>query len=112
MLTADLKDEVKFAAVGQNRVAKLMGENGLRCKDTKKFKVTTDSNHSEPVAKNWLNRTFTVPSPNTVWVGDITYLKVGREWHYLSVFIDLYSRIVVGWDLSDSLDRQSCSFYE
>ena len=107
MLTADLKDEVAFAAVGQNRVAKLMRENGLRCKYTKKFKVTTDSNHSEPIAENLLNRKFSVPSPNTVWVGDITYLKVGRKWHYLSVFIDLFSRIVVGWDLSDSLDRQS-----
>jgi putative transposase len=54
-----------------------------------------------------LNREFAVCAPNTVWVTDITYLKVGRKWHYLTVFIDLFSRIVVGWDLSDSLERHS-----
>jgi putative transposase len=107
MLTADLKAEPNFANVGQNRVAKIMREDGLRCKYTKKFKVTTDSKHNEPIAKNLLSREFSVPTPDTVWVSDITYLKVGRKWHYLSVFIDLFSRIVVGWDLSDSLDRQS-----
>lgn len=48
-----------------------------------------------------------MPSPNTAWVSDLTYLKIGRKWYYLSVFIDLFSRIVVGWDLSDSLERHS-----
>ena len=48
-----------------------------------------------------------VPTPDTVWVSDITYLKVGKKWHYLTVFIDLFSRIVVGWDLSESLERYS-----
>lgn len=73
----------------------------------KKFVVTTDSKHSDPVAPNLLNRQFSVSSPNQVWVSDITYLEIGGKWHYLSVFIDLFSIIVVGWDLSDSLERHS-----
>jgi putative transposase len=82
-----------------------MKENGLRCKTIKKFTVTTNSKHNEPVAENLLNREFSVCSPNTVWVSDLTYLKIGRKWYYIIVFIDLFSRIVVGWDLSDSLER-------
>lgn len=107
MITADLRSEPEFSKVGKNRVARLMREEGLRCKTVKKFVPTTDSRHTEPVAENLLNREFNVSSPNRVWVGDITYLKIGRKWYYLSVFIDLFSRIVVGWDLSDSLERFS-----
>ncbi len=84
-----------------------MKEEGLKYQTVKKFVVTTDSKHNEPVAENLLNRDFKVSAPNTVWVGDLTYLKVGRRWQYLSVFIDLFSRIVVGRDLSSSLDRHS-----
>ncbi len=84
-----------------------MKSMGLKCKAAKKYIVTTDSKHSEPVAPNLLNRQFTVASPNTAWVSDITYVKIGSRWNYLTVFIDLYSRIVVGWDISDSLDRYS-----
>jgi len=107
MITADLRAESPFATVSKNRVARHMRAMGLRCKTTKKFIVTTDSKHNEPIAPNILNRQFSVGKPNTVWVSDITYLMVGGKWHYLTVFIDLFSRIVVGWDLSDSLDRQS-----
>jgi len=81
--------------------------DGLKCKAIKKFVVTTDSKHSEPVAPNLLDRQFSVSSPNTVYVSDISYFKVGRRWHYLTVFIDLFSRLVVAWDLSDSLERFS-----
>jgi putative transposase len=80
---------------------------GLRCNYAKKFVPTTDSAHTEPVAPNLLDRNFTAPAPNMAWVTDITYIRVGRKWHYLTVFIDLYSRMVVGWDLSDSLERHS-----
>jgi putative transposase len=59
------------------------------------------------VAPNLLNRQFSASSPDTVYVSDITYLKVGKKWHYLTVFIDLFSRLIVGWDLSDSLERFS-----
>jgi len=107
MITADLNSEPEFSKVGKNRVARLMKKEGLRCKTVKKFVTTTDSRHKEPVAENLLNRGFDVCSPNHVWAGDITYLRIGRKWYYLSVFIDLFSRIVVGWDLSDSLERYS-----
>lgn len=107
LITADLHDDTEFSKVSRPRVARLMREMGLRCRTVRKFVVTTDSKHSEPIAPNLLGRNFRVSSPNRVWVTDITYLKVGKRWHYLTVFIDLFSRIVVGWDLSDSLERHS-----
>lgn len=107
MITADLRDEAEFFDVSKNRVARLMKKMGLKCRTLKKFVVTTDSKHNRAVAPNLLNREFTVKAPNTVWVTDITYLKVGRKWHYLTVFIDLYSRHIVGWDLSTSLESTS-----
>lgn len=107
MMTADLHEDPEFSKVSRNRVARHMKEMGLKCHTVKKFVVTTDSKHKEPVSPNLLDRQFTVPTPDTVWVSDITYLKVGRKWHYLTVFIDLFSRIVVGWDLSESLERYS-----
>lgn len=107
MITADLKSDERFSHVGKRRVARIMRENNLRCRYTRKYKTTTDSRHNEPVAENILDRNFQVSVPNEVWVGDITYLKIGSQWYYLSVFIDLFSRMVVGWDLSDSLERSS-----
>ena len=107
MITADLNDEPDFFNVSPNTVARLMRELNLKCKTAKKFVATTDSKHKEPVAPNLLNREFDVKEPNTVWVSDITYLRIGRKWHYLAVFMDLFSRSVVGWDLSDSLERHS-----
>ena len=107
MITADLRSGHEFPKVGKNRVARLMNEMNLKSKTIKKYVATTDSKHNEPVAPNLLNREFTVSEPNTTWVSDITYLKVGGRWHYLTVFIDLFSRIVVGWDLSCSLERHS-----
>lgn len=107
LITADLHDSPEFTKVSRPRVARLMRELGLRCRTVKKYVVTTDSKHNEPVAANLLDRKFKVTSPDLVWVTDITYLKIGGKWHYLTVFIDLFSRIVVGWDLSDSLERYS-----
>ena len=107
IVTADLHDEDEFSKVSRPRVARMMKEMGLKCKTARKFVVTTDSRHNKPVAPNLLNRNFSVHAPNIAWVSDITYLKVGRKWYYLTVFIDLFSRIVVGWDLSDSLEQSS-----
>lgn len=107
IITADLREDPEFSRVSRNRVARHMRDMGLRCRTIKKFVVTTDSKHSEPVAPNLLDRQFDVPTPDTAWVSDITYLKIGRSWYYLTVFIDLFSRIVVGWDLSKSLERYS-----
>lgn len=107
MITADLRAEPEFSRISKNRVARHMKEMGIKCRATKKFVVTTDSKHRKPIAPNILDRQFSTASPNAAWVSDITYMKVGSRWHYLTVFIDLYSRIVVGWDLSGSLERHS-----
>ena len=86
------------------RTKRLMREACLVPNIRKKFRVTTtDSQHSYPIAPNILDRNFTVSDPNMVWVTDITYLKVDSKWMYLVVFIDLFSRMVVGWELSDTL---------
>lgn len=107
LITADLREDPEFSNVSRNRVARCMREMGIKCKTVKRFVATTDSKHNEPVAPNLLNRQFTASNPDTVYVSDITYLKVGKKWHYLTVFIDLFSRLIVGWDLSDSLERFS-----
>ena len=107
IITADIHDDPAFSKVSRPRIARLMKEMGLKCRTVKKFVVTTDSKHKDPVAPNLLDRKFNTPSPDQVWVSDITYLKVGNKWYYLTVFLDLFSRIVVGWDLSDSLERHS-----
>ena len=91
--------------VSDSRVAKRMRHLGLRSIVRRRFRVTTDSKHPYPVAPNRLQRNFTAQRPNQVWVSDLTYLRVGRGWLYLAVFIDLYSRRVVGWALSPSLDH-------
>lgn len=74
-----------------------MRQDCLRAKAGRKFRVTTDSLHDKPVAPDLVQRNFTAPTPNTVWVSDITYLWTEEGWLYLAVFIDLYSRMVVGW---------------
>lgn len=107
MITADIRADSEFTTVSRNRVARHMRDMGLQCKATKKFVATTNSKHNLPIAPNILNRQFSVSKANTVWVSDTTYLKVDQKWYYLTVFIDLFSRIVVGWDLSDSLERHS-----
>ena len=89
---------------GKNRIASYMRKAGLRAITTKKFRgTTTDSKHSLPVAPNILNREFTVSNCNNVWVTDITYVRTRKGWAYLVVFIDLYSRKVVGWAVGQSL---------
>jgi transposase InsO family protein len=80
-----------------NTVAEIMRQAGIRAKTARKFKHTTDSNHSHPVAENVLDRQFQVDTPNQVWVTDITYIPTREGWLYLAATEDLYSRMVVGW---------------
>jgi transposase InsO family protein len=84
---------------GRKRIARLMRQNDLSCRPAKRFLVTTDSRHHEPVAENLLDRKFSVARPNTVWVSDITYLQTSEGWLYLCVIIDLFDRMVVGWSM-------------
>ena len=97
----------KGEVVSRTRVARRMKAMGLRSKVKRKFRVTTDSKHNEPVAPNLLNRQFTVDAPNKVWVTDITYLWTQSGWVYLTVFLDLFSRTVVGWAVSRSLSHEA-----
>ena len=107
LITEDLHDDPEYKTVHRSRVAALMKEMGLKCKIQKQFVVTTDSKHKEYIPDNILDRHFNPDMPNVAVVGDITYIKVGSKWMYLSVFIDLYSRKVVGWDLDKSLSADS-----
>jgi len=89
-----------------NRVARLMRENGIRAKQRRKYRVTTDSKHNLSVAPNLLAREFTVDRPNAVWASDITYIWTSEGWLYLAGVVDLYSRMVVGWSMSSRITGQ------
>jgi putative transposase len=91
--------------VARKRVARLMREQGLRGRRRCRRPRTTDSRHPFPVADNVLNRALDVATPNTVWAGDITYLATREGWVYLAVLIDLWSRRVVGYAMSEVLTR-------
>ncbi len=88
---------------GQKRVERLMLELNLRAEGKRPFKVTTNSKHDYLVAPNLLNRYFQASGPNQVWTGDITYVQTAEGWLYLAVVIDLYSRKVIGWAMSDRI---------
>lgn len=90
---------------GCKRVARLMRKGGLRAKTGRKFKATTNSDHSLPVAENLLNRDFAQTEPNKAWAADITYIWTSEGWLYLAVVLDLYSRAVVGWSMSERMTR-------
>lgn len=91
--------------VSRSRVAKRMRVLGLKARAAKKYKATTQSKHSLPVAPNRLEQDFTASAPNQKWVSDITYLWTSEGWLYLAVVLDLYSRAVVGWSMSERITR-------
>uniref|UniRef100_C6DYY2 Integrase catalytic region n=1 Tax=Geobacter sp. (strain M21) TaxID=443144 RepID=C6DYY2_GEOSM len=90
---------------GRKRVARLMKKDGLKAKTIRKFKATTNSDHNLPVAENLLDRDFTPAEPNRAWAADITYVWTKEGWLYLAVVIDLFSRAVVGWSMSERMTR-------
>ena len=89
--------------MGRNCVANRMRSMGLRAKAARKYKATTNSNHSLPVAPNLLEQNFNATAPNEKWVSDITYIWTEEGWLYLAVVMDLYARVVVGWSMSDRM---------
>ena len=94
-------------AVNEKTVAKVMREAGIQAKSQRKFRVTTtDSNHTQPVAENVLNREFTAQQRNQKWVADITYIATLEGWLYLAAVIDLFTRKVVGWSMSERIDSR------
>lgn len=88
-----------------NTVARYMRENDIAAKTKRKFKHTTDSNHSYPIARNVLDRQFEQTEPNRAWVGDITHIRTREGWLYLATVLDLFSRKIVGWSMSCRIDR-------
>ena len=90
---------------GQKRVARLMRENSLRARRRRRYKATTDSRHTLPVAENVLDRQFEAEVPNARWAADITYIWTRQGWLYLAVVIDLFSRRVVGWSMQETMER-------
>jgi len=91
---------------GHNQVAESMARQGLRAKSARKYKATTNSNHSLPVAENLLSQNFEADRSNQKWVSDITYIATDEGWLYLAVVMDSYSRVVVGWSMSERMTVQ------
>jgi transposase InsO family protein len=92
--------------VGRNRVARLMRRHGIRVRTKRRFRVTTDSKHAFPIAPNLLDRQFTAPEPNKVWLADFTYIPTKEGWLYLAVVLDLFSRKVVGWAMRETMAQE------
>jgi putative transposase len=87
----------------ENTVATLMKTHGIRAKAPRSFVRTTDSRHGLPVAANVLGRDFAPPGPNVAWSADITYIPTADGWLYLAVVEDLFSRMIVGWSMDETM---------
>ena len=94
--------------VGRYKVRRLMQDLNLVARYPKRFKVTTDSRHSESISPNKLDRQFSVSQPNQVWTTDITYVWTLQGWLYVAVVIDLFSRQVVGWAMDNHMKTSLC----
>jgi putative transposase len=103
-MTRELQDN--GLAVGRRRTARLMRENGLKARQKRRFKRTTDSHHGWPVAANLLDQDFAATRPDEKWGADISYVWTREGWLYLAVVIDLFARRVVGWAVGDRLHGQ------
>jgi putative transposase len=90
-------------ACSENRVARLMRLYHIQAKQTRRYKVTTKRNKTHPVAPNLLRRDFVAQRPNQKWLADITYISTLEGWLYLASILDLYSRRIVGWAMSDRM---------
>jgi len=102
-LQKDLADN--GVEIGVCRVKRLRKKLGICCKQTKKFKTTTDSKHTYPVADNLLDQKFDVTLPNSVWVSDITYIRTDEGWLYLAGHKDLFNGEIVGYAMGERITR-------
>lgn len=93
--------------VSRATVGRRMRRKGLSPKRKKRWVTTTDSAHDLPVANNILNRDFTADRPATKWVSDITCFEIDRQWHYLTIVLDLADRAIVSWVISDEMTAQA-----
>jgi transposase InsO family protein len=92
--------------IGRYKVRRVMRELGLKAKSPRRYRVTTDSRHSFPVAANVLDRKFDVNEPNQVWTTDISYVWTLEGWLYVAVVLDLFSRQIVGWAMDKRIKRK------
>lgn len=90
---------------GLNKVCRLMQKHKIAAAAKKRYVVTTDSNHSLPVAENLVDQQFTTQEPNAVWSADFTYIWTSEGWLYLAVVLDLCSRRIVGWGMQSTMER-------
>ena len=90
---------------GRHKIARLMRVAGLRGCPQRRFKITTQSEPSHPVAKNLLQQNFSAKAPNRLWASDITYIDTQQGWLYLAIVMDLYSRRIVGWSMDQWMSR-------
>jgi transposase InsO family protein len=95
--------------IGVCRIKRIRKKLGIKCKQKKKFKVTTDSNHNLPVADNILNQKFETSKPNTVWVSDITYIPTEEGWLYLAGHKDLFTGELVGYAMGSRMTKNLVS---
>ncbi len=95
--------------VGISRIRRLRKKFGIRCKQIKKFKATTDSNHTLPVAENLINQQFEAASPNQIWVSDITYIPTEEGWLYLAGHKDIFTKEVVGYAMGPRITKDLVS---
>jgi putative transposase len=103
-MTAELK--ARGHECSENTVARLMSAKGIKARAPRRFVRTTDSNHRLPVVANLLDRDFDPEHPNQVWCADITYIPTGEGWLYLAVVEDLFSRMIVGWSMAETMESR------
>jgi putative transposase len=92
--------------VSKGRVERLMRENDLRGRHKRRFKATTDSKHTLPVAPNRLEQNFVTQRPDQTWTADITYVATAEGWLYLAIILDLYTRQIVGWAMRERMTKE------
>ena len=99
--------ELREKGIGcsRNRLVRIMSKYEITACPLRRFTVTTDSDPDLPIAKNLLERQFTADAPNRKWTADITYVWTSEGWLYLAVVLDLFSRRIVGWAMSHTLER-------
>jgi len=95
--------------VGICRIKRIRRKLGIRCKQKRKFKATTNSKHTLPVAENILGQQFKVTAPNKVWVSDITYVPTDEGWLYVAAHKDLFTADIVGYAMGERLTRNLVS---
>ncbi len=99
----DLREE--GLSIGRHRTARLMRENGLKARQKTRFKRTTDAGHAHPIASNLLDQDFSCDGPDEKWGVDISYIWTAEGWLYLAIVLDLFSRRIIGWAVSDRLKK-------